>query len=497
MKMEQTFSKNMAGLNEARQDVSDSERKKADTKSIDRKGVCLFFSFDIVNSTMYKSKESNWVIVIEALLNKIMNSVVTDYGGDLKTTIDAKLWRTIGDEIVFVTEIGSEKDLCEYIRSIKDITDRITQELVNGVFLEDLRKKYDIEFIEEYLKSYLSIKSAAWISVVSGSSENALDFNDTIKFNYPTPKSEYNAPTEYLGKDMDMGFRLKEYTRQGRLIVSFDIAYILAQKENSNSLYILGYEKLKGIWNDEIYPIIWYENKKIERIEESFKHNRIVNDKFVKKYLESIHSINGISVQGLPLKPYYSDTKKALEKICIDRNLSKRIERIENILENNSTSLNTSILPENSRLELHCAVVCVDTKKNKVMIVHRKKNTEKQYWEFGCAKALNNEALVSTIKNYYKITYNIEIELYLDKKRDDKQPYPIAIYELDKGNYKAKGVILVAKILNVCGFKETDKHDKRIFISKEEITTYSNEGAVNDFENTLEKVFSNIEVYFG
>lgn len=494
MNMEQRFSRNMAGLKEVRQDISDSERKKADTKSTDKKGICLFFSFDIVNSTMYKSKESNWVIVIEALLNKIMDSVVIDYGGDLKTTIDAKLWRTIGDEIVFVTEIASKKDLYEYIRSVKDITDRITEELVNGVFLEDLQKKYKIVFMEDQLKNYLAIKSAAWISVVSGSSENALNFNDTIKFKYPTPKSEYDTPTEYLGKDMDMGFRLKEYTRQGRLIVSFDIAYILSQ-ENSNSLYILGYEKLKGIWNEEIYPIIWYENKKIERIEESFKHNIIVRDKFIKKYLESIHNTNGISVQGLPLKPYYLDTKKALEKICADRNLSKRIERIENILENNSTSLNTSILPENSKLELHCAVVCVDTKENKVMIVHRKKNAEKQYWEFGCAKALNNEALVSTIKNYYKITYNIEIELYLDKKRTDKQPYPIAIYELDKGNYKAKGVILVARILNIGDFKETDKHDKRIFISKEEITMYSNEGAVNDFENTLERVFSNIEVY--
>lgn len=60
----------------------------------------LFFSFDIVNSTVYKANTVNWPIIIKGLLDYIRRCVQRE--ADLQ---GASLWRVIGDEMVFVYQI--------------------------------------------------------------------------------------------------------------------------------------------------------------------------------------------------------------------------------------------------------------------------------------------------------------------------------------------------------------------------------------------------------
>lgn len=478
----------------------DNARIEKKRRSIcSHEGICLFFSFDIVNSTMYKSRERNWIIVIETLLNTIRDSVMLGKKGDPEIP-DVKLWRTIGDEIVFVVDVNSVEELENYIESIGSITRTIEGKLLKGSFLQELQDKYsdNIKFSNQYINEYLSVKSAAWITIINGDSERATEYNDTVKFEYQSTKKGEQPPIEYLGQDMDMGFRLKNYTRQGRLVISFDIAYILSKSEKcSKNLHVLGYEKLKGIWNDNEYPIIWYDKEAshFENIGDSFKYHNVIKDDFLRKYIESINNSNGISVQGLPVDIYYTNADIALDKVCSDRNLKNRIDRIQSIWENNNFRDVKSLLPENSKLELHCAVVCIDTKQMEAMIIHRKSKETREVWEFGCAKAKNNEKLIQTIENYYRDNYGVEIELCLNDSRYEKQPRPLAIYEIDKGEHMAKGLILVAKIVKRLAFQENSGHDERCFIGKGKIDDYSENG-ITDFKNTLNEVFDNLERYF-
>ena len=62
----------------------------------------IFFSFDIVNSTKYKSATGNWPLVIRSLLDTIRERVArTD------NLSDSRLWRVIGDEMIFIIPVQS------------------------------------------------------------------------------------------------------------------------------------------------------------------------------------------------------------------------------------------------------------------------------------------------------------------------------------------------------------------------------------------------------
>ena len=170
------------------------------------------------------------------------------------------LWRVIGDEMVFVYPISSKDELYLAVDAIFRITQRVSLSIHTGKFFETLEEqsleRREIAVLKN--QDVLSVKAAAWIAAITQKISTPYD---TIQIEYPADAS--NMPIiEYLGRDMDIGFRLKAYTQRRRLVVSFELAYLLNDflKDStlSNCLNIIGYEKLKGVWNDSLYPIIWY-----------------------------------------------------------------------------------------------------------------------------------------------------------------------------------------------------------------------------------------------
>ena len=149
-------------------------------------------------------------------------------------------------------------------------------------------------------------------------------------------------------------------------------------------------------------------------------------------------------------------------------------------------------------LELHCAVVCCDVQNKKIMIVKRGQShtTNPGKWEFGCAKAISEEPLVKTIEKHYKKLFGVEIELVMDDKRKEKQPHPIAVYEIDKNCPSKKGIIFVAKVLSHQEFRPQDEHDKIDWITEDQLKNYTEDNTVSDFEQTATLVFQNFNKYF-
>ncbi|WP_235699275.1 hypothetical protein [Clostridioides difficile] len=114
------------------------------------------------------------------------------------------------------------------------------------------------------LQNIISLKGAAWIAIVSRNPNfNALENNEQ----YENISAMYDLSNnykifEFLGNDIDAGFRISKQTCPERLVLSFELAYILSRKTDILSkLHIITYKKLKGIWKDKLYPIIWYHNK--------------------------------------------------------------------------------------------------------------------------------------------------------------------------------------------------------------------------------------------
>lgn len=471
--------------------------------------VCLFFSFDIVNSTMYKSLTGNWPIIIQGLLEDIRARVFKMQ--ELSSSI---LWRVIGDEMIFVLTIYSLEEIGGAVDAIFEVTQKTSRSLQTGKFFETLEgqsiQKNDIELLK--MQTPLSIKSAAWLAIVNKKNETPYQ---CIKFNY-SASSQNQIITEYLGKDIDAGFRLKAYTQDRRLVVSFELACLLVDLGRSKDLFVMDYARLKGVWNEALYPIIWFHNAQIVenayqdsthkahefQFANSFRYdetdkNDIVNRYFLRGKQKKQRWISDSNTGYLLADSMYI-VEPALKKIVSDRNLEKKISYIKEILSQDvlKSSSGAIVYP----LEMHCAVVCCDVQNRKVMITHRCKNhsTNPEKWEFGCAKLSSDSKLISSITDYYKSTFGLEIELIVDKNRQEQQPVPIAVYELNNNGNIKKGIIFVARVKKVPPnneFRAEKSHDRVEWIGEKDIIDYK-DSAVPDFESTLKKVFDNFDVFF-
>lgn len=465
--------------------------------------VHLFFSFDIVNSTMYKTLTTCWPIVIKALLDNLQKRVSTST--DLSNAI---LWRVIGDEMIFVIKVENNERLKKYVEAIFELTQRVTISLRNGKFFNNIKnqklKNSDIEQLR--IQSPLSVKSAAWIAAVSNENDFRTSY-DCIRLNYAT-NSQKQRILEFLGSDIDAGFRLKQYTQDRRLAISFELACLL--KEEYANFFIMDYVRLKGVWNEGLYPIIWYYNEAIVKacnkellneskevpFSRSFRYdetdnNPLVNNYFARGKQQKRERLSNTGECVLAKSMY--DAQSAIRKIAKDRMLEEKINYFKSLYHEESQLLET--LPFENPLEFHCAVVCCDVETRTVMITHRgqEHDTNPGKWEFGCAKTTSGESIKKTIVDYYKTEYAIEVELVCDKEREEKQPIPLAVYEIGKPGNIRKGVIFIGKLKHKGIYRNVQSHDQVVWITENQIKEYENQGAVKDFGNTLRDVFKKID----
>lgn len=464
--------------------------------------VNLFFSFDIVNSTKYKASTSYWPVVLKALLEYIIRLVTRD--DDLT---DCFLWRVIGDEIVFVLPIHSIERIPTAIDAIYRIVQEVAFDLKHGVFFDNVgvQSLSNKEVATLKIQNILSIKAAAWIAVVN-SNPNPSSPYDNIELSYSVSHHAENI-YDYIGPDIDTGFRLKSFTQRRRLVLGFELAYLLSKSLRSAELKVISYQILKGVWGEHLYPVIWYYNSKIvatgdkahETINfiDSFSYDESVNNPIVREYFarEKEPSRTASSYDFLPAKMYsFTD---AARQIIRDQNLSDKIEYIEKILSKKTNALNTT--QHTMPLELHCAVVCCDVESRKIMIVCRGSNHKHNCgkWEFGCAKASSQTPLKKAICDYYYDTFGVKIELVCATTRSEKQPLPLAIYEVPVDDILTKkGIILVGRVTEKKKFRANLNYSEAKWVTFEEVQQIDASKAVTDFFNTAKQVFEKFDEFF-
>ena len=478
--------------------------------------VRLFFSFDIVNSTMYKSMTSNWPKIMVGLWDDIQNKVRR-----MDVLSSSVLWRIIGDEMVFDLPIHSEDVLPEAVSAVFEVTQHISILLKTGKFFDTLQDQRLLQSEINVLKTHhtLSIKATAWIAVINDKHESLYD---NIVLDYSTG-SPNRSILEFLGRDIDIGFRLKEYTQDRRLCISLELAHFLVNTGKRDHLHILDYARLKGVWGEGLYPIIWYYNADIVRtcqkeitqhgeatpFAQSFRYDETDNNPIVKNYFQQriTGKRNSKDKKSFPtnsseysLAPSMYLADSAVRKIIADRNLLPKIEYFKKHFTSEHLLLSSefSEIP----LELHCAVVCCDVVNRKILIAHRCANHRSNpgKWEFGCAKANRKETLIPSIIEHYQKAFGVEIELVLDMSREEQQPIPIAVYEIQKSPDDInKGVIFVAKVIQSIdpdSFRPESSHDRIRWITESDLDSFPKNDVIPDFHSTIRTVFSNFELYF-
>ncbi len=471
-----------------------------------KKDVVLFFSFDVVNSTAYKTVNYfGWAQVLNRLFKELREEVGNKISG-------SEMWRVLGDEAIFIVKIRSEDALREYINKIFRIMVSTIYKIKTGTFFdsEDLSK----------LQNILSLKAAAWIAIVTdlGDINNKkIEQSDTDNIFERYKSSDGREIFEFLGNDIDTGFRISTQTLDGRMVLSYDLAYLISQRTESLShLHIITYKKLKGVWKNKLYPIIWYHDSKAYLdlyrkeipFEDSFTFDACDENELVKEYYNNISS-NGIKSDSvIREKKMYDEPNYALNKILQDRGLTEKIDRLQQLIKDATTDQTSGRYLDVEYMQIHCVAVCYKCEENdiKILVAKRQETREKHQgqWEFGCAKAVIDKSFAQRIKEEYWQDFKIRIEPVLDQSRSIKEPIPLALYQVEHNrnthdtNKKDKGIITLAKItdnFDPKDFHPTTKHESVQWITEQDLpninTTF--EKHVPDFEQTLRSAFSKIK----
>jgi len=214
-----------------------------------KKSLKLFISVDIIDSTSYKHSylkenylSSRWVDDFKEFYKDFPISLQKQY-----LTLDNKellkdkkfiypyIWKYIGDEIVFVVEIKRFKYLSLHIEALKE-----------AIFQRNIKDT-----------KVLKIKATAWLA--------GFPVVNQILGNYKVNKKDEvvkKTNFDFIGPSIDLGFRISKYSSERKLVISLDLAYLLANltlKEKPYHFYFDKHKETKGI-HDGKYPIIWIDN---------------------------------------------------------------------------------------------------------------------------------------------------------------------------------------------------------------------------------------------
>lgn len=419
--------------------------------------VFIFTSIDLVNSTVYKKEDKQWPTVFKSFFDIVECQFNTNKR-------DAMIWKYAGDEILFYEEITDINTLITYPSEIFQILNICQEKL----FLD-----------RSETKNKLYLKAVVWCALVKDVRDSKAKVVNIIT-------SDNTVSFDFLGEDIDEGFRLSQYTSQTKLVLDTKLAYLLYKNRDiintkcdyvvQERIKIVGYRRLKGIWDNRIYPIIWY-HKEWSSPDKMFLYDE--------------HETSDI-VNELKNKKYLSENLSIIEKIVEETGLDETCKQIEETIRAAKPNNKLSKQYANNFIEIHLATVCIRTDTKEALIVKRASKREllSELWEFGCAKGNKNWTIKDSVTKEYKEDFGIDVELIIDRNAEEDNPIPISTYEISKNRGLYKGIIFVAKIMSDPSKVKinNEKHESYRWIKEDEIDNF-NESAVPDFHHTLKKAF--------
>jgi len=203
--------------------------------------------------------------------------------------------------------ISDRETLCETVNNASIALKEL------GTFVRNWESKSVIR------RNLLSVKCAAWCALINNSSQeaNRCMILQTSVLDALGRRSEQYIP-DFIGPDIDIGFRIAKYADRGRMILSSDLALLVLKcagtSENKSrqeeyclsttqKMKIVSFKQLKGVWHDRHYPIIWYEKSWLD-IGDSFEYDEPHSSDVIKGLHEAK---DGLPIEISALTKVYED----------------------------------------------------------------------------------------------------------------------------------------------------------------------------------------------
>lgn len=448
-------------------------------KSMDEEELILFVSFDLVNSSSYKTRNyTSWFPILITINEKIKEYM-------LNKIKFSQLWRSIGDEAIFIVNITSLKQLEESVQTIFEILNDVIEEIKDGSILKDVFKENEINVF--VAQNVLSLKAGAWIAPVHKTSDLTKKTTHIHNLMYMYNHDEGLPTYEFQGNDIDTGFRVLKNTREKRLVLSIELAYLLSKNQNIDpKINIITYRKLKGIWDGKLYPVIWYHDDEYAKckLEDSFSYDDYYTDDLIKELIDKEYEFIKVNNKNTSFQK--------LDKIIKDKNITSKIKLLEDkIYELDTTK---KLIEGNKLLEVHCVAVCYNKIKNKVLMFKRGSHLDNfaNRWEFGCSVIGNGMTFKENLEKDYKKFAGIEISV----------KYPFKEYSFEDENGKTiPGIRFIAEFADTREECELELDSKYSEVRYVDLNNYkgkefeNNSIHYNEFLDILKYVFENNKEY--
>lgn len=182
-------------------------------------------SVDIENSTRLKRKKT-WFDSVAGFLFGFGAHFTRTLGKKDPDVQKPNLWKALGDELVFFAEVSHLKDVRSYISALKE-----------AIHLHNTDSK----------KYTPTVKCSAWLA--------EFPFSNMV---LPLTGGEESAH-DFIGPQMDVGFRLARFATARKMVVSLELAWVLEHRDVDFSLFWDGLQAVKGLVEGPGYPVIWID----------------------------------------------------------------------------------------------------------------------------------------------------------------------------------------------------------------------------------------------
>lgn len=382
-------------------------------------GLMVFFSFDLVNSTRYKSiNTAGWPFVARHFYETVIDAMRKWLDG-------GRVWKYVGDEVLMFKQVTRPDQLRHCLEAAHQVIANSTN-AIHQQFPDT--------------KKLLAVKGTTWCARVdrfhAHDAPDSMALPRTRNINLIFRSGEPDeGQIDFLGPEIDTGFRIAKHTMRRRLVVGAELAYLLYLSRVSYSaiedqLKIVSYEVLKGVWDDRRYPILWYEHD-WSKVGSSFLYDEHFDSEIVRKIRNDHQSLGAL---------------RELTKILQDHDRLSAAEELWNDLTSSQLSDEASILGHTdylaSKIEVHCVAVCF-REDGRVLVAKRPKDKRRypDIWEFGCGQLAEGETFEESLRRNYKADFGVDLDF-------KGQPRPIQSYAIPDKVGHIPGVVFVAFVRN-------------------------------------------------
>uniref|UniRef100_UPI004047CF6F hypothetical protein n=2 Tax=Yoonia sp. TaxID=2212373 RepID=UPI004047CF6F len=294
--------------------------------------VRVFLSVDLVGSTVYKSvqDDNSWIQTFRKFYAEFLSKFKKNYVAYCEQHAECasyqeeypSLWKTIGDEAIFVNKVDSLYQLFAYVHAF-DVT----------------LHEYQTVLHTNPPTRNLDVKGNGWIASFPFPNQTISKPNfesDSVDSALPDEDDEREAdkkPSDYdfLGSGIDAGFRIARNSTSSFMSLSPVLAVLLVNANINNMLKafefdfcFLGTNELKGVLKAAKYPIVGIRTERdtdkiaLENLSGQLTGANKMNPKKLHNYLQTFIRHHEVDM------PQYQEAKGAGFKFTAPKSYNEK-----------------------------------------------------------------------------------------------------------------------------------------------------------------------------